>query len=79
MFLSYMAPFILSLKHMSHLVSFVEKQPKKHEGSTPMLHSRYGILWLVSFILVPSHDLFLIHLWIQQMDSDKLEKGFNVY
>ncbi len=49
----YMAPFILSFTQISRPGPFAEKQAPKHDVSTPMLHSRYGVLWMQLSILSP--------------------------
>ncbi len=53
----YMAPFILSFTQISRPGPFAEKTAPKHDVSTPMLHSRYGVLWMQLSILSSSkHD-----------------------
>ncbi len=49
----YMAPFILSFTQISRPSPFAEKTAPKHDVSTPMLHSRYGVLWMQLSILSP--------------------------
>ncbi len=49
----YMAPFILSFTQISRPGSFAEKTAPKHDVSTPMLHRRYGVLWMQLSILSP--------------------------
>ncbi len=49
----YMAPFILSFTQISRPGPFAEKTAPRHDVSTPMLHSRYGVLWMQLSILSP--------------------------
>ncbi len=49
----YMAPFILSVTQISRPGPFYRKTAPKHDVSTPMLHSRYGVLWMQLSILSP--------------------------
>ena len=66
--------------------SLCRKRAPKHDVSTPMLHSRYGVLWMQlgiqflpkSYILVSS-DLLPIFFWIIQMLSSKLQTGLDMY
>ncbi len=68
--------------------SLCRKTAPKHDVSTPMLHSRYGVLWMQlsiqveflpkSYILV-SYDILPILFWIIQMLSSKLQTGLDMY
>ncbi len=53
-----MAPFILSFTDQSSC-SLCRKTAPKHDVSTPMLHSRYGVLWMQLSILSPPNTTSL--------------------
>ena len=43
----------VSFTRISRPGPFAEKTAPKHDVSTPMLHSRYGVLWMQLSILSP--------------------------
>ncbi len=74
--------------------SLCRKTAPKHDVSTPMLHSRYGVLWMQLSILSPpnttswvftkssilvSYDILPILFWIIQMLSSRLQTGLDMY
>ncbi len=70
--------------------SLCRKTAPKHDVSTPMLHSRYGVLsppnttsWVFTkkfyFGFIWPYDILSILFWIIQMLSSKLQTGLDMY
>ncbi len=73
--------------------SLCRKTAPKHDVSTPMLHSRYGVLWMqlsppnttswvnkkLYFGFIWPYDILPILFWIVQMLSSKLQMGLDMY